>query len=58
MSRKDLYLGTTFSICIKDLVNISTKLKFLMYVDDTTIYFNLEDFTHLNMDNKINDEIE
>ena len=29
-----------------------------MYADDTTIYFNLEDFTHLNMENKINDEIE
>ena len=29
-----------------------------MYADDTTIYFNLEDFTHLNMENEINDEIE
>ena len=29
-----------------------------MYADDTTIYFNLEDFTHLNMKNEINDEIE
>ena len=47
-----------FSICINDLINISTKLKFLMYADDTTIYFNLEDFTHLNMENEINDEIE
>ena len=28
-----------------------------MYADDTTIYFNLEDFTHLNMENEINDEI-
>ena len=46
-----------FSICINDLINISTKLRFLMYADDTTIYFNLEDFTHLNMENEINDEI-
>ena len=29
-----------------------------MYADDTTIYFNLEDFTHLNLENEINDEIE
>ena len=29
-----------------------------MYADDTTIYFNLEDFTHLNIENEINDEIE
>ena len=29
-----------------------------MYADDTTIYFNLEDFTHLNMENEIIDEIE
>ena len=47
-----------FSICKKDLINISTKLRFLMYADDTTIYFNLENFTHLNMENETNDEIE
>ena len=29
-----------------------------MYVDDTTINFNLEDFTHLNMEKEINNEIE
>ena len=29
-----------------------------MYADDTTIYVNLEDFAHLNMENEINDEIE
>ena len=29
-----------------------------MYSDDTTIYFNLEECTHLNMENEINDEIE
>ena len=33
-----------FSIMINDLVNSSNKFKFLMYADDTTIYFNLEDF--------------
>ena len=29
-----------------------------MYADDTIICFNLEDFTHLNMENEINYEIE
>ena len=28
-----------FSICINDLITISNKLKFIMYADDTTIYF-------------------
>ena len=31
-----------FSICINDLITVSDKLKFIMYADDTTIYFNLE----------------
>ena len=34
-----------FSICINNLVTVSNKLNFLMYADDTTIYFNLEDFS-------------
>ena len=29
---------------INDIVNSSNKFKFLMYADDTTIYFNLKDF--------------
>ena len=33
-----------FSICINDLILVTNKLNFLMYADDTTIYFNLEDF--------------
>ena len=32
-----------FSIMINDLINSRNKFKFLMYADDTTIYF-LEDF--------------
>ena len=32
-----------FSILINDIVNSSMKFSFLMYADDTTIYFNLED---------------
>ena len=30
-----------FSIYINDVVTVSKKLEFLMYADDTTIYFNL-----------------
>ena len=33
-----------FSICIKDIVNSTSKLNFLVYADDTTLYFNIEDF--------------
>ena len=47
-----------FSILINDLINISSKLRFLMYADDTTIYFNLENFTQQNLNNEINCEIE
>ena len=47
-----------FSIIINDLVNSSNKFKFLMYADDTTIYFNLEDFPIENREVLINDELE
>ena len=33
-----------FSICINDLKNASHKCKFLIYADDTTSYFNIENF--------------
>ena len=47
-----------FSILINDIVNSSSKLSFLMYADhDTTIYFNLEDFSSLNREYEINREI-
>ena len=45
-----------FSIMINDLVNSSNKFKFLMYADDTTIYFNLEDFPIENREVLINNE--
>ena len=52
-------LGPLFlSIMINDLVNSSNKFKFLMYADDTTIYFNLEDFQLEDREVLINDEIE
>ena len=47
-----------FSIYINDLINVSNRLNFLMYADDTTIYFNLEEFDHLNKEGDINGELE
>ena len=46
-----------FSILINDIVN-SMKFSFLMYADDTTIYFNLEDFPANNREQEINRELE
>ena len=36
----------------------SSKFNYMMYADDTTLYFNLEDFDCRNLDNEINSEIE
>ena len=36
-----------FNIFINDLIHMTDKLKFIMYADDTTIYFSLEDFDQL-----------
>ena len=47
-----------FSIAINDLVNSSTKFRFLMYADDTTIYFNLDDFPLVNREFEINCELD
>ena len=47
-----------FSIYINDLVKSSNKFSFLMYADDTTIYFDLEDFNALNRRTEINNELE
>ena len=47
-----------FSICINDLIISSTKLKYLIYADDTTIYFNLEDFDPECVETEINNELE
>ena len=38
-----------FSIYINDLSTISNTLKYIMYADDTTIYFNTEDFPKDNL---------
>ena len=46
-----------FSIYINDLITVSDRLNFLMYADDTTIYFNLEDFDNLTKETNINREL-
>ena len=52
-------LGPLFySILVNDLVNSSKMLSFLMYADDTTIYFNLEDFPLHNRYIEINTELD
>ena len=47
-----------FSIHINDLIRTSNICKFIMYADDTTIYFSLEDFDPDNVSNEINNEVE
>ena len=47
-----------FSIFINDLVKSSRLLAFLMYADDTTIYFNLEDFLANDREIVINKELD
>ena len=46
-----------FSIYINDLVTVSKMLKFLMYADDTTIYFNLKDFSGINVEGNVSNEL-
>ena len=47
-----------FSIFINDLVNSSDNFQFLMYADDTTIYFNLDEFPRENREIAVNNELE
>ena len=47
-----------FSIYINNVICTSNKCKFIMYADETTIYFNLEDFDPDNVSNEINNELE
>ena len=47
-----------FSIFINDLIHVTEKLKFIMYADDTTIYFNLDDFDTATIERDINSELE
>ena len=47
-----------FSIIINDLKKSSKKFRFCMYADDTTIYFNLEDFDSNNFEIEINAKLQ
>ena len=47
-----------FSIYINDLATINNNFKFIMYADDTTIYFNNEDFPKINLANHITTELD
>ena len=47
-----------FSIYINDLSTISNTFKFIMYADDTTIYFNTEDFPKDNFAKHITTELD
>ena len=42
----------SFSIYINDLITVSDKVNFLMYADDTTLYFNVENFTQNEFENE------
>ena len=47
-----------FSIYINDLINSSNIFNYLMYADNTTLYFNLEDVDSVNMSDNINIHLE
>ena len=47
-----------FSFYINDLSTISDTLKCIMYADDTTIYFNTEDFPTDNLAKHITTELD
>ena len=47
-----------FSVFINDLVNSSNKFQFLMYADDTTIYFSLDEFPREIREIAVNHELE
>ena len=47
-----------FSMFINDLVNSCNIFQFLMYADDTTIYFNLDEFPRENREIAVNNKLE
>ena len=46
-----------FSLYKNDIVIVSKTFKFLMYADDTTIYFNLEDLSGINVEENVSNEL-
>ena len=54
-----LILGPLFfSIYIIDIMKASNKFKYIMYADDTMLYFNLEDFNEQDKESAINSELQ
>ena len=49
---------TKYSIYINVLINSSNIFNYLLYADDTTLYFNLEDIDSVNMNDNINTHLE
>ena len=47
-----------FSIYKNDLIKSSNIFNYLMYADDTTLYFNLEDIDSVNLNENINTHLE
>ena len=47
-----------FSICINDIVKASAIFNYIMYADDTTLYWNLEDFVDCDTETAINRELQ
>ena len=47
-----------FSIYINDLINSSNIFNYLMYTDDTTLFYNLEDIDSVDMNDNINTHLE
>ena len=47
-----------FSIYINDVIKLSNIFNYLMYADDRTLYFNLEDIDSVNMKENINIHLE
>ena len=39
-----------FIMYINDMVTVSKKFKFIIYADDTTIYFNIADLSGINVE--------
>ena len=50
--------GSILGPLLFSLLMANSKINDIMYVNDTTLYFNLEDFDCRNLDNEINSEIE
>ena len=53
-----IVLRLLFFIVYGLIITVSDRLNFLMYADDTTIYFILEDFDNLTRETNINRELE